>query len=114
MFPLADDCTADNISKGFVAVCRRLDIADFHFHDLRHTAASWMRMKCADIHTVAQLLGHEDLRIAARYQHLRAEFLGAAVGRLDAVFGEPNQLPAPAEQIDVPSSPQRHQTLTAI
>jgi site-specific recombinase XerD len=24
----------------------------------------------ADIHTVAQLLGHKDLRMAARYQHL--------------------------------------------
>jgi hypothetical protein len=27
-------------------------------------------MKGADIHTVAQLLGHKDLRMAARYQHL--------------------------------------------
>ena len=111
VFPLADDCTADNISKGFAAVCRRLEIEDFHFHDLRHTAASWMRMKGADIHTVAQLLGHKDLRMAARYQHLSAEFLGAAVGRLDAIFGEPKQLVAtnelPAEQIDVPPSPQR-------
>jgi integrase len=93
VFPIADDCTADNISKGFAAVCRRLEIEDFRFHDLRHTAASWMRMKGADIHTVAQLLGHKDLRMAARYQHLSAEFLGAAVGRLDAVFGEPGQLP---------------------
>lgn len=44
VFPLADDCTPDNISKGFAAVCRRLEIEDFHFHDLRHTAASWLRM----------------------------------------------------------------------
>jgi integrase len=111
VFPLADECTADNISKGFAAVCRRLEIEDFSFHDLRHTAASWMRMKGADIHTVAQLLGHKDLRMAARYQHLSAEFLGAAVGRLDAVFGEPKQLAmtneSEAERIDVPSSPQR-------
>jgi integrase len=110
VFPLADDCTADNISKGFAAVCRRLEIEDFSFHDLRHTAASWMRMSGADIHTVAQLLGHKDLRMAARYQHLSGEFLGAAVGRLDAVFGEPKQLEATAEQIDVPSSPQRPRT----
>jgi hypothetical protein len=51
-------------------------------------------MKGADIHPVAQLLGHKDLRMAARYQHLSAEFLGVAVGRLDSVFGEPKQLPA--------------------
>jgi len=92
VFPLADDWSADNVSKGFAAVCRRLEIEDFTFHDLRHTAASWMRMQGADIHTVAQVLGHKDVRMAARYQHLSPEYLGAAVGRLDAIFGEPKQL----------------------
>ena len=41
----------------------------------------------ADIHTVAQLLGNKDLRMAARYQHLSHEFLSEAVGKLDAIFG---------------------------
>jgi hypothetical protein len=45
-------------------------------------------MKGADIHTVAQLLGHKDLRMAARYQHLSPAFLAEAVDRLDGVFGE--------------------------
>jgi hypothetical protein len=45
-------------------------------------------MAGADIHTVAQLLGHKDLRMAARYQHLSPAFLADAVGRLDGVFGE--------------------------
>jgi integrase len=96
VFPLADDCTADNISKGFVAVCRRLKIEDFSFHDLRHTCASWLRMQGADIHTVAQLLGHRDLRMATRYQHLSPEFLSTAVGRLDAIFGDAKSLPSEA------------------
>jgi hypothetical protein len=47
-----------------------------------------MRMQGADIHTVAQLLGHKDLRMAARYQHLSAEFLADAIGRLDVAFGD--------------------------
>jgi hypothetical protein len=45
-------------------------------------------MSGADIHTVAQLLGHKDLRMAARYQHLNPVFLADAVGGLDRVFGE--------------------------
>ena len=44
-------------------------------------------MQGADIHAVAQLLGHKDLRTVARYQHLSPAFLAEAVGRLDAVFG---------------------------
>ena len=45
-------------------------------------------MQGADIHTVAQLLGHKDLRMAARYQHLSPEFLSDAVNRLDIAFAE--------------------------
>jgi integrase len=62
-------------------------IEDFTFHDLRHTAASWLRMTGADIHSVATLLGHKYLRKAARYQHLSTEFLSDAVGKPDGVFG---------------------------
>jgi integrase len=76
------------VSVAFARACRKVGVANFRFHDLRHTAASWMRMKGADIHTVAQLLGHKDLRMAARYQHLSPAFLGEAVKSLDGVFGE--------------------------
>lgn len=93
VFPQTDNFTPDNVSKGFATVCKNLELHDFHFHDLRHTAASWMRMQGADVHTIAQLLGHKDLRMATRYQHLSPDFLGAAVRHLDAVFGEVPQLP---------------------
>lgn len=82
------DFTPDQVSINFRRACARLKVADFRFHDLRHTAASWLRMSGADIHTVAQLLGHKDLRMAARYQHLSPAFLAEAVRKLDGVFGE--------------------------
>ena len=47
----------------------------------------------ADIHTVAQVLGHKDLRMAARYQHLSPAFVSDAVGLLDSAFAEPKKLP---------------------
>ncbi len=80
--------TPGQVSVTFRRLCKKKSVLDFRFHDLRHTAASWMRMQGADIHTVALLLGHKDLRMAARYQHLSPAFLVEAVGRLDAVFGE--------------------------
>ena len=71
----------------FKRAAKAAEIEDFRFHDLRHTAASWLRMEGADIHTVAQLLGHKDLRMAARYQHLSPAFLADAVKKLDQVLG---------------------------
>lgn len=82
------DLTPDQVSVTFRRRCRDLKILDFRFHDLRHTAASWLRMSGADIHTVAQLLGHKDLRMAARYQHLSPAYLANAVSKLDVVFGD--------------------------
>jgi integrase len=83
----ANGITGERVSIAFRRTVRRLGIANFRFHDLRHTAASWLRMSGADIHTVAQLLGHKDLRMAVRYQHLSSSFLTEAVGKLDSVFG---------------------------
>jgi integrase len=77
-----------HVSVTFTRACRRVNISDFSLHDLRHTAASWLRMAGADIHTVAQLLGHKDLRMAIRYQHLSPAYLADAVGKLDGVIGE--------------------------
>lgn len=88
LFP---DTSPEKVSVAFKRACDSIEISDFRLHDLRHTAASWLRMSGADIHTVAQLLGHKDLRMAARYQHLSPAFLADAVGKLDAVFGDPTR-----------------------
>ena len=54
-----DSITPENVSLAFLRACRSVNISDFRFHDLRHTAASWMRMQGADIHTVALILGSQ-------------------------------------------------------
>ena len=86
---LVFNLNGDYVGHTFKKACDDLGIADFRFHDLRHTCASWLRMSGADIHTVAQVLGHKDLRMTARYSHLSPAFLGEAVGRLDAVYDDP-------------------------
>lgn len=96
VFPTSDSVTPENVSLAFLRACRRAGIADFRFHDLRHTAASWLRMSGADLQDVAELLGHRDLRMTKRYSHLSPAHLSAAVKRLDDVFGEPARLPAPS------------------
>lgn len=99
--PVFRCASPEQVSVAFARLCRTLKIADFRFHDLRHTAASWLRMKGADIHTVAQLLGHKDLRMAARYQHLSPSFLSEAVARLDVAYGP---LLLSGEEVDIASA----------
>jgi len=86
---LVFDLNPDVVTHTFQRHVTALGIADFHFHDLRHTAASWMRMNGVDLHTVGTLLGQKDLRMTARYSHLSPDFLGDAVNRLDAVYDIP-------------------------
>jgi integrase len=90
IFPASDQMNPENVSLAFLRVCRKVGIADFRLHDLRHTAASWLRMSGADLQDVAELLGHRDLRMTKRYSHLSPAHLSAAVKRLDSVFSLPS------------------------
>jgi integrase len=98
-----ESVTPENVSLAFLRACRRVGIADFRLHDLRHTAASWLRMQGADIGTVADLLGHKDLRMAKRYQHLSPTYLQAAVRGLDTAFG-PELAKMPALKGEAPET----------
>lgn len=46
------------------------NIADFHWHDLRHTCASYMAMSGVSQLEMAKLLGHKTLAMTMRYSHL--------------------------------------------
>ena len=80
------DFDADYTSQAFRKPCTGAGIVGFRFHDLRHTAASWLRMTGADIHSVATLPGHKDIRMTARYSHLNPAFLGETIARLEGVL----------------------------
>lgn len=69
-----DDATGPILAGQFhdrhwrkVVITAELD--NFHFHDLRHTAATYMGENGADAFTIAAILGHSDIRMTSRYTH---------------------------------------------
>jgi len=63
-------------------------VNDFRFHDLRHTAASYLAMNGAGIREIGDILGHKSLSMVQRYSHLCEDHKKATVERMaKAVFG---------------------------
>jgi integrase len=51
----------------------RAGIENFRFHDLRHTAASYLVMAGATLYETAQVLGHKSTQTTERYAHLSTQ-----------------------------------------
>jgi len=59
-----------DIKRSFRTALKKAGIKDFHFHDLRHTSASYMVMRGASLKAVQEHLGHTSLTMTQRYAHL--------------------------------------------
>lgn len=63
-------------------------IQDFRFHDLRHTAASYLAMNNATLAEIAEILGHKTLQMVKRYSHLSEQHVSSVVERMNnKIFG---------------------------
>ena len=67
---------AERVQSG---ACSEAEIADFRFHDLRHTAATRMAEAGVDAFTIAAILGHSNVQMTARYAHATVEARRRAV-----------------------------------
>lgn len=52
---------------------RNADIQNFRFHDLRHSACSYLIMGGATLYEAAQILGHKDISTTQRYAHMSVQ-----------------------------------------
>ena len=69
------------------AALKSAGITDFHWHDLRHTAASYLAMSGVSLVEIAKVLGHRTLAMVARYSHLSDGHIVATGEKLAARLG---------------------------
>ena len=58
------------------------------FHTLRHTFASWLALQGETQLTIAEMLGHKDLKMTKRYSHLIPDHKRRAALNLEQAFRE--------------------------
>jgi integrase len=80
-----------DIRSAWESTIQKADIANFKFHDLRHTAASYLAMNNASLLEIGALLGHKTVQMTKRYAHLSNEHIFHMAQKLSLVL----ELPPP-------------------
>ena len=71
VFPPSKQLSPENVSLTLLRTCRKLKIADFRLHDLRHTSASLMLSAGIHPKIVSERLGHSSITITLDlYSHV--------------------------------------------
>lgn len=82
VFPsLVSDRNPILLRRSWVTALREAKVRNFRWHDLRHSAASFLAMNGATLPEIGAVLGHRSAQTTKRYAHLTQEHTHALVGR---------------------------------
>ena len=84
VFTFKGEPVSNVYTKAFKAALLRAGIEDFHWHDLRHTFATWHRQAGTPTHELQRLGGWKTGAMVERYAHIAPEGLQDAARRLDS------------------------------
>lgn len=82
LFPRSDGLEPIDIRTAWENARDKAGLADFRFHDLRHSTASYLAMKGASLVEIAEVLGHRTLQMVRRYAHLSESHVKGLVDSL--------------------------------
>lgn len=88
VFPaVRGDGPTTGVQKAWEAVRKRVGLADFRLHDLRHSFASFAVADGASLFLIAKALGHANARTSERYAHLAEDPVAALAEAAGRRFG---------------------------
>lgn len=88
VFPSLNGKKPMDIRTPWETALKKAQISDFRFHDLRHSAASYLAMNGASLAEIAEILGHKTLQMVKRYAHLSEAHTSKVVARMnEKIFG---------------------------
>jgi integrase len=89
LFPGQDPKKPIDLRYAWETALTEAKIEDFRFHDLRHSAASYLAMGKATLAEIADILGHKTLQMVKRYAHLSESHTAGVVARMnESIFAD--------------------------
>ncbi|WP_103727613.1 site-specific integrase [Novosphingobium sp. HII-3] len=80
-----------NFRKRWDRAVKLSGLDDLHFHDLRHTFASWARMAGADLADICDALAHSSVAVTMRYAHIEPAHHETAFDRVSSRVWSQNE-----------------------
>jgi integrase len=88
VFPSKEGLSPIDIRAPWETAIKKASIQDFRFHDLRHSAASYLAMSGASLAELSAVLGHKTLSMVQRYSHLSESHTAGVVAKMNnKIFG---------------------------
>ncbi len=90
------------LQHGFRKALGRVGLHDLHFHDLRHSFATFWMSNSGDFYALKDILGHKTIAMTQRYAHLSPAYKRSMVERMEKIWARPVQPPAAPERLEAP------------
>ena len=88
VFPAKNKNRLTSIRATWEKALKNAEVENFKFHDLRHSAASYLAMNGASMAEIAEVLGHKTLNMVKRYAHLSEAHTAKVVESMNRrIFG---------------------------
>lgn len=83
VFPGKEGHKPVELKRQWENAIKEAKLEDFRFHDLRHTAASYLAMNGASLMDISHILGHKTLQMVKRYSHLTDQHTAEVLQRMN-------------------------------